>query len=119
MTPASPRKMHPKLRGAIARFSLWVANGSVGHPLLESVDYSEVLQEPSAMEMLYTVFTNNLELDEDGAPLNAGYCEERAAQWLRRYCDPNYVVAPPWDDEECEGHWPPVLENEPNWRPPR
>ncbi|NTF42395.1 MULTISPECIES: hypothetical protein [Rhizobium] len=112
-----PRRMHPDLRGAIARFSLWIANGSVGYPLLEGVDYSEVLHEPSAMETLFTVFTNNMELNEEGAPLNSRYCEERAAQWLRQYCDPDYVVDPPWADHEHEPHWPPVLENAPGWQP--
>lgn len=112
----APKRMHPELRGVLARFSLWIANGTVGYPLLNGVDYSEVLREPSAMEMVYTVFTNNLELDEDGAPLNARYCEERAAQWLRQYCDRSYVVEPPWADHECEGHWPPVLENAPGWQ---
>lgn len=109
--------MHPDLRGVIARFSLWIANGSVGHSqVLEGIDYSEVLQDPSAMEKLYTIFTNNLELDEEGAPLNAGYCEDRAAQWLREYCDPSYVVDPPWDaGYEFEPCFPPVLENAPGW----
>lgn len=47
---SDPRRMHPNLRIVLAQFSLWVVNGSVGHPILENVDYSEVLQEPSAME---------------------------------------------------------------------
>jgi len=110
------RKMHPELRGVFARFSLWIANGTVGNPLLEGIDYSDVLQDPSAMEMVYTVFTNNLELDEKGAPLNARYCEQRAAQWLRQYCDRDYIVEPPFAEHECEGHWPAVLENAPDWQ---
>jgi hypothetical protein len=109
------KKMHPDLAGAIARFSLWVSNGSVGYPILDGIDYSEVLSEPSAMEMLYTVFTNNLELDEIGAPLNARYSEGRAAQWLRSYCDRSYTVEPPFEDFECEGHWPQVLEDAAGW----
>lgn len=115
MNAVTARRMHPDLRGAIARFSLWIANGSVGNPLLDGIDYSEVLQEPSAMEMVYTIFTNNLELDENGAPLNARYCENRAAQWLRSYCDASYIVDPPLEDHECEGHWPPVLKDAPEW----
>ncbi|MQY50003.1 hypothetical protein GAO09_28650 [Rhizobiales bacterium RZME27] len=96
--------MHPDLRIAIAQFSLWVANGSVGHPILENVDYSEVLQEPSAMERLYFIFTNCLELDEEGAPTNARHAEERAAQWLRQYCERDHVIDPPLSDEEYNGH---------------
>jgi hypothetical protein len=111
--------MHPDLRGAITRFSLWVANGTVGHDkLLNGIDYSEVLREPSAMEMLYTIFTNNLELDEEGAPLNAGHSEDRAAQWLRKYCDRSYQVEPPFTDDEIEGHWLDVLENALDWKSP-
>ncbi|RUM24464.1 hypothetical protein EFQ99_16940 [Rhizobium vallis] len=116
MQGAAPHRMHPDLRGVLARFSLWIANGTVGYPLLDGIDYSKVLHEPSAMEMVYTVFTNNLELNEEGAPLNARYCEERAAQWLRAYCDPTYVVEPPFGEDECDGHWPPVLANAPGWR---
>lgn len=116
-SPSEPRRMHPELRGAISRFSLWVANGTVGHgQLLRGIDYSGVLHEPSAMEMLFTVFTNNLELDEEGAPLNAGHSEDRAAQWLRSYCDRSYQVEPPFTDEEEEGHWPAVLKDTPDWK---
>ncbi|MBX4892079.1 hypothetical protein HJA76_08325 [Rhizobium bangladeshense] len=111
--------MHPEMRGALARFSLWLANGTLGYPILEGINYSDVLKEPSAMEMVYTVFTNNLELDQNGAPLNSRYCEERAAQWLRHYCDPTYKVEPPFAEFEHEGQWPPVLKNAPDWRPER
>ncbi|MCD4512192.1 hypothetical protein LQT97_13230 [Brucella pseudogrignonensis] len=113
-----PLKMHPQLRGVLARFSLWIANGTVGNPILDGIDYTDILRDPSAMEMVYTVFTNNLELDRDGAPLNARYSEQRAAQWLRQYCDPTYVVTPAFTSAECEGHWPPVLENAPEWKQP-
>lgn len=110
-------KMHPEMRGALARFSLWIANGTVGYPILEGIDYTEMLREPSAMEMVYTVFTNNLELSDSGAPLNSRYCEERAAKWLRQYCDRAYKAEPAFAEFEYEGHWPPVSENAPDWSP--
>lgn len=56
------------------------------------------------MERLYFIFTNCLELDEEGAPTNAPHAEKRAAQWLRQYCEPDYVIEPPLSDEEYNGH---------------
>ena len=73
--------------GALRRFAGWVARGSVGHPLLADVDYWDVLRdEPSAMETLFAVFANVLELDDRGEPVNEKAAERRAAAWLHRYC---------------------------------
>ena len=38
---------------AFSRFALWVANGSVGNPLLEDTDYSALLKDPSCMEQVW------------------------------------------------------------------
>ncbi len=94
--------------GALRTFSYWVANGSVGDPLLKDIDYRPVLQkEPSAMEQIYAIFANVIELDDDGNVLNAKYAERRAAQWLRRYCDRTYEVVPPFEDWEIKLYAPP------------
>jgi len=48
--PGYPRKLSPEFSGALRTFSFWIANGSVGHPLLEGVDYRpEMLASPSVM----------------------------------------------------------------------
>jgi len=52
--------------GAIRTFSYWIANGTVGHPLLEGIDFTCVFREPSALEQVYATFANVLEFDENG-----------------------------------------------------
>ncbi|MDA0170522.1 hypothetical protein OJ998_15590 [Solirubrobacter taibaiensis] len=73
--------------GAIRRFAGWVARGSVGHPMLEGIDYwSELKDSPSQMETCFAIFVNVLELDEHGEPVNEKHAERRAATWLYQYC---------------------------------
>lgn len=57
--------------GAIRRFAGWVARGSVGHPMLEGINYWDELRDsPSQMEVLSAIFANVLQLDEHGEPIN-------------------------------------------------
>jgi hypothetical protein len=73
--------------GAIHRFAGWVARGSVGHPMLDGIDYwSELKDSPSQMETCFAIFANVLELDDQGEPINEKYAERRAATYLYRYC---------------------------------
>jgi hypothetical protein len=73
--------------GALRRFAGWVARGSVGHPLLDGIDYRDDLRDsPSQMETLFAIFANVLELDDDGEPVNEKHAERRAAAWLYQYC---------------------------------
>src|SRR5262245_3096838 len=73
--------------GAIRRFAGWVARGTVGHPMLDRVDYwPELSDSPSQMETLFAIFANVLELDEHGDPVNEKYAERRAATWLYQCC---------------------------------
>jgi hypothetical protein len=89
-------KVSASVSGALRQFSYWVADGTVGQPILDGIDYRPVLMsEPSAMEQLYAIFANVLEIDEDGQVMNAKYAEQRAAQWLRSYIDRNYQLVPP------------------------
>lgn len=80
----------------------------MGRVILEGIDYRSVLlQEPSAMEQIYAIFANVIELDEDGVVVNAKYAERRAAQWLRRYIHGNYEIMPPlesWETSYTDPH---------------
>lgn len=103
-----PAKLSHEFSGALRTFSFWMANGSVGLPLLEGVDYWDDLREsPSLMEEVYAIFANVLEFDESGVPVNAKYAEFRAAQCIRRWCDPAYEVIPPFEAWETELYGPP------------
>jgi hypothetical protein len=86
--------------GAIRTFSFWMANRTVGLPLLEGIDYSCIFVEPSALEQAYAIFANVLEFDAAGTVLNAKHAERRAAQYIRSYVDSSYTVEPPFEDWE-------------------
>ena len=62
--------------GALRRFAGSVARGSVGHPILDSIEYWDELHDsPSQMEILFAIFANVLELDDAGEPVNEKYAE--------------------------------------------
>ena len=93
------------ISGAVRTFAFWVANGTLGQPLLEGLDYRSVLmREPSALERVFAIFVNVLELDETGQVQNARHAERRAAQWLRSYLEPGFAVDPPLADWETALH---------------
>ena len=99
------RRLEPAVSGALRQFAFWIANGTVGLPLLEGLEYRSVLMsEPSALEQVMAIFANVLELDESGQVTNAKYAERRAAQWLRAYLEPGFVVEPPFEDWEVALH---------------
>lgn len=103
--PGHPRKLSQAFSGALRTFSYWVAAGSVGSPLLDDIDYRPImLQEPSLMEQAYAIFANVIAFDDRGNPTNAKYAEHRAAQYIRRYCDPTYEVVPTFEGWEVELH---------------
>jgi hypothetical protein len=98
--------------GALRTFSFWVANGTVGHPLLDKVDYSCIFREPSALEQVYAIFANVIELDEKGLVINAKRAERRAAQYILEYVT-RQPAQPPFDDwEVCLHERPPLHDPE-------
>lgn len=48
----------PSFKGALRKFSYWLVDGSVAHPLLEGFDYSAIFREPSALERVYAIFAD-------------------------------------------------------------
>ncbi|HEY7278427.1 MAG TPA: hypothetical protein VH594_20835 [Trebonia sp.] len=91
------------VRASLRFFAFFLANGTIDMDLLEGIDYRPALMQfGSALEMVFTIFTNVLEIDEEGRVINADLAQERAAQWIRRYCDPSYHVEPPFEPWETE-----------------
>ncbi|GAA2036151.1 hypothetical protein GCM10009839_41270 [Catenulispora yoronensis] len=91
------------VRASLRFFAFFLANGTVDMDLLDGIDYRQALmQDGSALEMVVTIFTNILDVDEAGLVTNADLAQDRAAQWIRRYCDPSYVVDPPFEPWEVE-----------------
>lgn len=97
-------KLSESVSGAIRQFSYWVANGTVGHPLLKDVDYRSILtKEPSALEAAYAIFANVLEFDDEGEVTNAKHAEKRAAQYILQYMT-GTQAKPPFEEWETELH---------------
>ena len=83
-----------------------MANGTVGLPLLEGIDYSCIFREPSALEQAYAIFVNVMEFDGEGSIINAKYAEKRAAQYILNYVT-GKPVDPPFQDWEVRLYDPP------------
>jgi len=99
-------KVSNSLSTSVRQFAFWIANKSVGYPLLNETNYSNIINEPSALEMTFAIFMNNIEMDESGKVLNRKHAEKRAAQYIKSYFEPNYVVEPPFEEFEIALHNP-------------
>lgn len=93
--------------GALRQFAFWVANGTVGTPLLDGIDYwNDIRESPSLMEQVFAIYANVLALDSAGNPVNAKEAERRAAMWIRQYCA-GVEADPPLEDWEVRLYPPP------------
>jgi len=97
-------KLSESFRTSLRFFSYYLANGTLEYDLLGEVDYSAVLTEPSAMEAIYAVFSNVIELDDDGVVVNQAEAMRRAAQYVLTWVDHDYKPQPPFEDWELELH---------------
>jgi len=96
--------------GALRTFAYFMASGS--HDMLEGIDYLSLYgEEPSAIEMVFAIYTNVIEMDEKGQVLNVKYAEKRATDYLRAYCDPDYKVTPVYQSWEVSLYGPPPLQD--------
>lgn len=103
-------KLSHAFSGALRTFAYFLASGTHRH--LEDLDYLSLYgEEPSAIEMVYAIYINVLELDEDGQLLNHNYADKRATDYLRAYLDPEFVVDPPYEDWETALYAPGPLED--------
>ncbi len=103
-------KLSNSFSGTLRTFAYFMASGT--HYLLKDVDYLCLYgDEPSAIEQVFAIFANVLELDASGQVLNAAYAQKRATDFLRSYCDPTFEVAPPYEEWETALHEPPALQD--------
>ena len=103
-------KLHSSVSGALRTFAYFMSSGT--HYMLEGVDYLSLYgKEPSAIETVYGIFANVLELDENGQVLNAQYAQKRATDYLRAYCNPKFKVDPPFEEWELKLHDRPPLKD--------
>jgi hypothetical protein len=105
-------KISESIRSSIRFFTYYYVNQTLGFVTgiskLSNRNYlEEMLETPSNVEMLYAVFTNNLEVDEEGTVTNFEYSTKRAAQFLATCLydkENHYTVEPPFEDWETELH---------------
>lgn len=91
------------VRSSVRFFAFYLANGTLARDVLGDLDYrKDLLQFGSDLETPFAIFTNVLEVDDDGRVTNNAQAQRRAAQWIRSYCDPDYVIEPPLADWETE-----------------
>ena len=96
--------------GALRTFAYFMASGT--HYNLEGIDYISLYgSEPSAIEQVFAIYANVIQLDENGKVLNAKYAEKRATDYLKSYCDPSFKVTPDYEDWEVQLHSPPPLDD--------
>jgi hypothetical protein len=100
-------KLGDSFSGTLRTFAYFMASGT--QYTLEGVNYLQLYgSEPSAIEQVFAIFANVIELDEHtGEVLNAHYAQKRATDYLRAYCDRSFVIDPPYEDWETELHSPP------------
>lgn len=82
------------------------------HDNLKGVEYLSLYgNEPSAIEQVFAIYANVIELDEHGIVLNAKYAEKRATDYLKAYCESGFEVTPAYEDWEVELRAPPPLQD--------
>jgi len=103
-------KLSNSFSGALRTFAYFMASGTQN--TLDGINYLSLYgEEPSAIEQVFAIYANVIELDEDGNVVNAKYAEKRATDYLRSYCDSDFKVEPEYEDWEVALHLPPPLKD--------
>lgn len=103
-------KLSTHFRQCLCRFAYYYANRTLEFVIeeggiLPNCDYPLELDEiPSNYEQLFIIYSNNIEMDENGMVLNHKYAMTRAAKFIRCCIDSKYEVNPPFEDWELEKH---------------
>lgn len=113
------KSLSGSFKSALYWFVLDIMKGNLSHPdwdfkyvrdfnEVEGLreEFDEVISDPEVMKKVFTVWSNNIELDQSGNVVNTRHARLRAFQYLRCHFDPRFPeesVSPqfePW--EECE-----------------
>ena len=99
LTKGIQMKLSHDFSGALRTFAYFMASGT--HDMLEDVEYLDLYgNDPSAIEMAFAIFANVIELGPAGEVLNFEYAQERATDYIRSYCDPDFEVSPSYEEWE-------------------
>ena len=103
-------KLSNSFSGALRTFAYFIASGT--HYQLKGIDYLKLFgEEPGAIETAFAIYANVMEMDEEGNVLNAKYAEKRAVDSIRSYCDPNFIIEPPYEEWETNLYSAPPLKD--------
>ncbi|QJP35484.1 hypothetical protein F0365_14295 [Nonlabens sp. Ci31] len=101
---------------ALRLFVYYYTNGTLaylvtdGHLLAEADYMAKLADQPSNMEQVFAIYTNNIKMDENGKVLNQKHAINRAAQYIITVCNENaenaenYKVIPEFEPWEMELH---------------
>ncbi len=102
-------RLSDDFKSALRHFAYYYTNGTLSYviedeTILDGIDYREGLKtEASLVEQVYAIYSNNIQLDENGKVLNQVHAMKRAAQWIRLVCrkeGEEYKVEPEFEDWE-------------------
>lgn len=97
------KKLSNSFSGCLRTFAYFMASGT--HYNLKDIDYLSLYgEEPSVIEMVFAIYANVLELDDEGNVLNNAYAQKRATDFLKQYCLENFKVEPEYEDWEITLH---------------
>ncbi|WP_080671698.1 DUF7677 family protein [Salinispora cortesiana] len=100
---SSVSQLPEDVRAVCRYFAFYITNGTPRFRALEGIDYrSSLLQFGSPLEQVFAIFTNVLDVQPDGSVTNTGEAMYPAVQYVCRYCDPSYIIEPPFEDWETE-----------------
>jgi transposase len=101
--PEPARRLPADIRSAFHYFTKRFADGTLAPEILHGIDYLPHRHAAGPdLEIPITIFTNILNIDENGTVTNTDAAHRRAAQWIRASCDPTYQIDPPLQPWETE-----------------
>jgi len=84
------KKLSESFRSSLRLFAYYYANGTLGYmgdSELLDLDYRDQLKDDaSALETIFAIYSNNIEMDEEGNVLNHQYAVGRASEYIRYAC---------------------------------
>lgn len=95
-------RLPASVRAAVRDFATALGNGTLDSTgLLRGIDYRpDFVKNPDELPLIFTVFTNVLDIDDDGRLTNVDHATHRAAAVVRRWHQPSFVIDPPLADWE-------------------
>jgi hypothetical protein len=101
--PDPARQLPADVRSAIHYFTKRFVDGTLAPKILRGIDYLPSGHAAGAeLEIPIVIFTNILNIDENGTVTNTDAAHHRAAQWIRARMDPAYQIDPPLQPWETE-----------------